>query len=416
LREGLAHVRRAGYHPDVDPPQTTPLSGDLITPPENEFEDLDDAVEWGLGSAAVPDLSLHEGLESSVEAALAIDDFTVLADIPGDEPEPSFSRFPEIADPSDDSIADFLRSAQQVALLDEATEGVLGERIEVGVLAAERLDSISEDGLRSRASRELRWLVRDGERARELMIRSNLRLVVHMARRIAPSAMSLADRVQEGNIGLIRAVEKFDHQLGFRFSTYATWWVRQAIFRAVANQSRVIRLPVHIWDILAKLRQIERRMERGQEEPGPAKVAEELDVSVERYAQLLALRAEPISLEDLVSRSEHLANISALIEEDLPLEPLRFNADLRDPRSPEIDDDISAEMLAHRLDAVLNSLSEREALVIRMRFGLYDGDRWTLEQIGGSFGVTRERARQIEGKAMEKLRHPSRRLGLSDFR
>ena len=297
-----------------------------------------------------------------------------------------------------DPVKDYLKQIGKVALLNAAEEVELAMRIEAGLFAAEKL--ATEKGLPKKLERELKWVARDGQRAKSHLLGANLRLVVSLAKRYTGRGMQFLDLIQEGNLGLIRAVEKFDYTKGFKFSTYATWWIRQAITRAMADQARTIRIPVHMVEVINKLARVQRQMlqDLGRE-PTPEELSRELDMTPEKVVEVQKYGREPISLHTPLGEDGD-SEFGDLIEDTEAVVPA---------------DAVGFTMLQQQLEQLLDSLSEREAGVIRMRFGLGDGMPKTLDQIGDTFGVTRERIRQIESKTMAKLRHPSRSQQLRDY-
>ncbi|MGW9021941.1 RNA polymerase sigma factor [Leucobacter chromiiresistens] len=297
-----------------------------------------------------------------------------------------------------DPVKDYLKQIGKVALLNAAEEVELAMRIEAGLFAEEKLST--EKGLPKKLERELKWVARDGQRAKSHLLGANLRLVVSLAKRYTGRGMQFLDLIQEGNLGLIRAVEKFDYTKGFKFSTYATWWIRQAITRAMADQARTIRIPVHMVEVINKLARVQRQMlqDLGRE-PTPEELSRELDMTPEKVVEVQKYGREPISLHTPLGEDGD-SEFGDLIEDTEAVVPA---------------DAVGFTMLQQQLEQLLDSLSEREAGVIRMRFGLGDGMPKTLDQIGDTFGVTRERIRQIESKTMAKLRHPSRSQQLRDY-
>jgi RNA polymerase primary sigma factor len=297
-----------------------------------------------------------------------------------------------------DPVKDYLKQIGKVALLNAAEEVELAMRIEAGLFAEERL--ATEKNLPKKLQRELKWVARDGQRAKSHLLGANLRLVVSLAKRYTGRGMQFLDLIQEGNLGLIRAVEKFDYTKGFKFSTYATWWIRQAITRAMADQARTIRIPVHMVEVINKLARVQRQMlqDLGRE-PTPEELSRELDMTPEKVVEVQKYGREPISLHTPLGEDGD-SEFGDLIEDTEAVVPA---------------DAVGFTMLQQQLEQLLDSLSEREAGVIRMRFGLGDGMPKTLDQIGDTFGVTRERIRQIESKTMAKLRHPSRSQQLRDY-
>jgi RNA polymerase primary sigma factor len=299
-----------------------------------------------------------------------------------------------------DPVKDYLKQIGKVALLNAAEEVELAMRIEAGLFAEDKLSVMTPAELKSQLGRELTWVAKDGQRAKSHLLGANLRLVVSLAKRYTGRGMQFLDLIQEGNLGLIRAVEKFDYTKGFKFSTYATWWIRQAITRAMADQARTIRIPVHMVEVINKLARVQRQMlqDLGRE-PTPEELSRELDMTPEKVIEVQKYGREPISLHTPLGEDGD-SEFGDLIEDTEAVVPA---------------DAVGFTMLQKQLESLLDSLSEREAGVIRMRFGLGDGMPKTLDQIGDTFGVTRERIRQIESKTMAKLRHPSRSQSLRDY-
>ncbi|MFT4123956.1 MAG: RNA polymerase sigma factor [Microbacteriaceae bacterium] len=299
-----------------------------------------------------------------------------------------------------DPVKDYLKQIGKVALLNAEQEVELAMRIEAGLFAEEKLSKMTDQEKRSQLGRELQWVAKDGARAKSHLLGANLRLVVSLAKRYTGRGMQFLDLIQEGNLGLIRAVEKFDYTKGFKFSTYATWWIRQAITRAMADQARTIRIPVHMVEVINKLARVQRQMlqDLGRE-PTPEELSRELDMTPEKVIEVQKYGREPISLHTPLGEDGD-SEFGDLIEDTEAVVPA---------------DAVGFTMLQKQLESLLDSLSEREAGVIRMRFGLGDGMPKTLDQIGDTFGVTRERIRQIESKTMAKLRHPSRSQSLRDY-
>jgi len=298
-----------------------------------------------------------------------------------------------------DPVKDYLKQIGKVALLNAEQEVELAKRIEAGLFAEERLAAIGDD-LEPKARRELQWIAQDGRRAKNHLLEANLRLVVSLAKRYTGRGMLFLDLIQEGNLGLIRAVEKFDYTKGYKFSTYATWWIRQAITRAMADQARTIRIPVHMVEVINKLARVQRQMlqDLGRE-PTPEELAKELDMTPEKVVEVQKYGREPISLHTPLGEDGD-SEFGDLIEDSEAVVPA---------------DAVSFTLLQEQLHQVLDTLSEREAGVVSMRFGLTDGQPKTLDEIGKVYGVTRERIRQIESKTMSKLRHPSRSQVLRDY-
>ncbi|MFE7629833.1 RNA polymerase sigma factor [Kocuria sp. NPDC057446] len=298
-----------------------------------------------------------------------------------------------------DPVKDYLKQIGKVALLNAEQEVDLALRIEAGLYAEHKLAE-GKDSLDAQTRKELRWVIHDGKRAKNHLLEANLRLVVSLAKRYTGRGMLFLDLIQEGNLGLIRAVEKFDYTKGFKFSTYATWWIRQAITRAMADQARTIRIPVHMVEVINKLARVQRQMlqDLGRE-PTPEELANELDMTPEKVVEVQKYGREPISLHTPLGEDGD-SEFGDLIEDSEAVVPA---------------DAVSFTLLQEQLHSVLDTLSEREAGVVAMRFGLTDGQPKTLDEIGKVYGVTRERIRQIESKTMSKLRHPSRSQVLRDY-
>ena len=318
----------------------------------------------------------------------------VLSDVDDtDEPIQQVTQAGATADP----VKDYLKQIGKVPLLNAEQEVELAKRIEAGLFAEEKLaEGIKDSDLRA----DLEWIAEDGRRAKNHLLEANLRLVVSLAKRYTGRGMLFLDLIQEGNLGLIRAVEKFDYTKGYKFSTYATWWIRQAITRAMADQARTIRIPVHMVEVINKLARVQRQMlqDLGRE-PTPEELAKELDMTPEKVVEVQKYGREPISLHTPLGEDGD-SEFGDLIEDSEAIVP---------------SDAVSFTLLQEQLESVLDTLSEREAGVVRMRFGLTDGQPKTLDEIGKVYGVTRERIRQIESKTMSKLRHPSRSQVLRDY-
>ncbi|WP_462417319.1 RNA polymerase sigma factor [Kytococcus sp. Marseille-QA3725] len=297
-----------------------------------------------------------------------------------------------------DAVKDYLKQIGKVALLNAEQEVDLAKRIEAGLFAEQKLNS--DEKIDAKLKRELWWIASDGKNAKNHLLEANLRLVVSLAKRYTGRGMLFLDLIQEGNLGLIRAVEKFDYTKGYKFSTYATWWIRQAITRAMADQARTIRIPVHMVEVINKLARVQRQMlqDLGRE-PTPEELAKELDMTPEKVVEVQKYGREPISLHTPLGEDGD-SEFGDLIEDSEAVVP---------------SDAVSFTLLQEQLHSVLDTLSEREAGVVSMRFGLADGQPKTLDEIGRVYGVTRERIRQIESKTMSKLRHPSRSQVLRDY-
>jgi RNA polymerase primary sigma factor len=320
--------------------------------------------------------------------------FTLKASEEDDAPAQTVMTAGATADP----VKDYLKQIGRVALLNAELEVELATRVEAGLFAEAKIKD--EKKIEKKLKRELEWLVEDGKRAKNHLLEANLRLVVSLAKRYTGRGMLFLDLIQEGNLGLIRAVEKFDYTKGYKFSTYATWWIRQAITRAMADQARTIRIPVHMVEVINKLARVQRQMlqDLGRE-PTPEELAKELDMTPEKVVEVQKYGREPISLHTPLGE-EGDSEFGDLIEDSEAVVPA---------------DAVSFTLLQEQLHSVLDTLSEREAGVVAMRFGLTDGQPKTLDEIGKVYGVTRERIRQIESKTMSKLRHPSRSQVLRDY-
>ena len=303
---------------------------------------------------------------------------------------------------SADSVRAYLKQIGKVALLNAEEEVELAKRIEAGLYATQLMGEIADKGEKLPAAqrRDMAWICRDGDRAKNHLLEANLRLVVSLAKRYTGRGMAFLDLIQEGNLGLIRAVEKFDYTKGYKFSTYATWWIRQAITRAMADQARTIRIPVHMVEVINKLGRIQRELlqDLGRE-PTPEELAKEMDITPEKVLEIQQYAREPISLDQTIG-DEGDSQLGDFIEDSEAVVAV---------------DAVSFTLLQDQLQSVLETLSEREAGVVRLRFGLTDGQPRTLDEIGQVYGVTRERIRQIESKTMSKLRHPSRSQVLRDY-
>ncbi|MFF4990363.1 RNA polymerase sigma factor [Streptosporangium saharense] len=323
------------------------------------------------------------------------DEVLILSDDDDDAPVPQVAAAGATADP----VKDYLKQIGKVPLLNAEQEVELAKRIEAGLFAEEQLGTDGER-LPVDVRAELEWIAEDGRRAKNHLLEANLRLVVSLAKRYTGRGMLFLDLIQEGNLGLIRAVEKFDYTKGYKFSTYATWWIRQAITRAMADQARTIRIPVHMVEVINKLARVQRQMlqDLGRE-PTPEELARELDMTPEKVVEVQKYGREPISLHTPLGE-EGDSEFGDLIEDSEAIVPA---------------DAVSFTLLQEQLHSVLDTLSEREAGVVSMRFGLTDGQPKTLDEIGKVYGVTRERIRQIESKTMSKLRHPSRSQVLRDY-
>jgi len=347
--------------------------------------------------AAVSDDESPEASEGAGAAEAKAEDEAsfVISDVDDtDEPVQTVTVAGATADP----VKDYLKQIGKVPLLNAEMEVELAKRIEAGLFAEEMLNETKKLDKKTRL--DLDWIAVDGRRAKNHLLEANLRLVVSLAKRYTGRGMLFLDLIQEGNLGLIRAVEKFDYTKGYKFSTYATWWIRQAITRAMADQARTIRIPVHMVEVINKLARVQRQMlqDLGRE-PTPEELARELDMTPEKVVEVQKYGREPISLHTPLGE-EGDSEFGDLIEDSEAIVP---------------SDAVSFTLLQEQLESVLDTLSDREAGVVRMRFGLTDGQPKTLDEIGKVYGVTRERIRQIESKTMSKLRHPSRSQVLRDY-
>ena len=372
--------------------------GDL---PEDELEDDDDVLE------SVEDIvaDVAEAVDiTAVEIELPAEEVEEVV-VPGGgfvlkntEEDDIPAQTTTITGATADPVKDYLKQIGKVALLNAELEVELAKRIEAGLFAEEKLAGKRQ--LSKDLERDLRWVVKDGQKAKSHLLEANLRLVVSLAKRYTGRGMQFLDLIQEGNLGLIRAVEKFDYTKGYKFSTYATWWIRQAITRAMADQARTIRIPVHMVEVINKLARVQRQLlqDLGRE-PTPEELARELDMTPEKVVEVQKYGREPISLSTPLGEDGD-SEFGDLIEDTEAVVPA---------------DAVGFTMLQRELERILGSLHPREAGVIKSRFGLGDGVQKTLDQIGEEFGVTRERIRQIESKTMSKLRHPSRSQMLRDY-
>jgi RNA polymerase primary sigma factor len=317
----------------------------------------------------------------------------------GDDDEDLPATLVAVAGASADPVKDYLRQIGKVPLLNAGQEVELARQIEAGLFAEQKL-AAGRGVLRPRQSRDLERVADDGRTAKNHLVEANLRLVVSQARRYTGRGMLFLDLIQEGNLGLIRGVEKFDYTKGYKFSTYATWWIRQAITRAMADQARTIRLPAHVVEVINKLARAQRQMlqDLGRE-PTPEELAAELDMTPEKVVEVQRYGREPVSLHTPLGQDGD-SELGDVIEDSEAIQP---------------GEAVSFTLLQEQLHSVLDTLSEREAGVVSMRFGLTDGQPKTLDEIGKVYGVTRERIRQIESKTMSKLRHPSRSQLLRDY-
>ncbi|WP_460936935.1 RNA polymerase sigma factor [Phycicoccus ginsengisoli] len=363
--------------------------GDGVPEEELEDEEPTEVVEAELEDVEVEEVDAEEKSEEEEKTGFVLRD-----DDEEDAPVQQVVTAGATADP----VKDYLKQIGKVALLNAEQEVELAKRIEAGLFAEEKLNS--GDKIDMKLKRELWWIAQDGKKAKNHLLEANLRLVVSLAKRYTGRGMLFLDLIQEGNLGLIRAVEKFDYTKGYKFSTYATWWIRQAITRAMADQARTIRIPVHMVEVINKLARVQRQMlqDLGRE-PTPEELAKELDMTPEKVVEVQKYGREPISLHTPLGEDGD-SEFGDLIEDSEAVVPA---------------DAVSFTLLQEQLHSVLDTLSEREAGVVSMRFGLTDGQPKTLDEIGKVYGVTRERIRQIESKTMSKLRHPSRSQVLRDY-
>ena len=394
--------RSAAAKPPVQPPGkvSPPRKG---APPAAATKASGAGVADGKAAAAPPGKVL-EDIDDTVFEKDLVEDPTLKADEragfvlseadEADEPEQQVMVAGATADP----VKDYLKQIGKVPLLNAEQEVELAKRIEAGLFSEEKL--ASGQRMSAKLTDESQWISEDGRRAKNHLLEANLRLVVSLAKRYTGRGMLFLDLIQEGNLGLIRAVEKFDYTKGYKFSTYATWWIRQAITRAMADQARTIRIPVHMVEVINKLARVQRQMlqDLGRE-PTPEELARELDMTPEKVVEVQKYGREPISLHTPLGEDGD-SEFGDLIEDSEAIVPA---------------DAVSFTLLQEQLHAVLDTLSEREAGVVSMRFGLTDGQPKTLDEIGKVYGVTRERIRQIESKTMSKLRHPSRSQVLRDY-
>ncbi|NQX27543.1 RNA polymerase sigma factor [Microbacteriaceae bacterium VKM Ac-2854] len=370
---------------------------DAVEPDEADVEEVADDDTETATDEVKDDSAEEETVKAVAKPEEPLPTGAMVLSFGGDDDEvPVYST--AITGATADPVKDYLKQIGKVALLNAAEEVELAMRIEAGLFAEDKLAN-SRD-LSPELIRELKWVAKDGQRAKSHLLGANLRLVVSLAKRYTGRGMQFLDLIQEGNLGLIRAVEKFDYTKGFKFSTYATWWIRQAITRAMADQARTIRIPVHMVEVINKLARVQRQMlqDLGRE-PTPEELSRELDMTPEKVIEVQKYGREPISLHTPLGEDGD-SEFGDLIEDTEAVVPA---------------DAVGFTMLQKQLESLLDSLSEREAGVIRMRFGLGDGMPKTLDQIGDTFGVTRERIRQIESKTMAKLRHPSRSQSLRDY-
>jgi RNA polymerase primary sigma factor len=378
--------------PDVDLPDADLTEGD---PSEADLTD-DVLTEDADGSESAADTAGPEAVADGEVTVTVVGDDEIF--VFGDDDDDLPAAQVAVAGATADPVKDYLKQIGKVPLLNAEQEVELAKRIEAGLFAEEKLAEGMD--LTGDQRIDLEWIAEDGRRAKNHLLEANLRLVVSLAKRYTGRGMLFLDLIQEGNLGLIRAVEKFDYTKGYKFSTYATWWIRQAITRAMADQARTIRIPVHMVEVINKLARVQRQMlqDLGRE-PTPEELAVELDMTPEKVVEVQKYGREPISLHTPLGEDGD-SEFGDLIEDSEAIQP---------------GEAVSFTLLQEQLHSVLDTLSEREAGVVSMRFGLTDGQPKTLDEIGKVYGVTRERIRQIESKTMSKLRHPSRSQVLRDY-
>jgi RNA polymerase primary sigma factor len=378
---------------DLDEADLNDLGDDVES---TDLEAGDDDADAEGGAETAPEAEAEEAPAPAAEKKPTSEDESfVIGDDDEDAPAQQIAAAGATADP----VKDYLKQIGKVPLLNAEQEVELAKRIEAGLFAEEKL-ALERTALEFQVLDDLEWIAEDGRRAKNHLLEANLRLVVSLAKRYTGRGMLFLDLIQEGNLGLIRAVEKFDYTKGYKFSTYATWWIRQAITRAMADQARTIRIPVHMVEVINKLARVQRQMlqDLGRE-PTPEELAKELDMTPEKVVEVQKYGREPISLHTPLGEDGD-SEFGDLIEDSEAIVPA---------------DAVSFTLLQEQLHSVLDTLSEREAGVVSMRFGLTDGQPKTLDEIGKVYGVTRERIRQIESKTMSKLRHPSRSQVLRDY-
>ena len=395
------------------PGSTLSAVEDVLVLPDAVDTTVERLRAQGVGSGLIPAQAVaSEATAAGLEPESVDDIVRRLAEagveVVADEPTPEELEAEELdeqpalddvgAAASTDLVRVYLREIGRVPLLSAADEVDLAKRVEAGVFASERLETVGDASTELR--RELLAVVADGDRAKGRLIESNLRLVVSIAKRYAGRGLPFLDLIQEGNLGLIRAVEKFDYARGFKFSTYASWWIRQAVSRAVADQARTIRIPVHMVETVNRIVRSQRSLVQTLgRDPTPEEIAALVDLPVERVIEIRRLAMEPVSLHSPVGEEDG-SELGDLIEDSESLSPAEL---------------VTAGLLATHVEDVLNHLGEREREVVRMRYGLTDGEPRTLEEVGRAFGVTRERVRQIEAKSLAKLRHPHLSAQLRDY-
>jgi len=405
-------------------PAVAAVPAEIGEPTPEELEDVLDsaALEADLVDPAADPAVLDPAVMAAADPALAVAAGTPAAPVEDDEDDEDEDEDGAPKAKSDDDEDDekplaaegevgistdlvraYLKEIGKVPLLTAELEVELAQRIEAGLFAAEKIrqaDAGEAPKLSAALRRDLEWLVLDGGKAKRHLLEANLRLVVSIAKRYLGRGMLFLDLIQEGNLGLIRAVEKFDYTKGYKFSTYATWWIRQAITRAMADQARTIRIPVHMVEQINKLTRVQREMlqELGRE-PTPEELAKELDMTPEKVVEIQGYAREPVSLETTIGDDQDSSLGDFIEDADAPI-------------AAEV---VSYGLMQEQLGEVLRTLTDREAAVVKMRFGLVDGQPRTLDEIGREFGLTRERIRQIESKTLSKLRHPSRSQKLRDY-
>ena len=369
---------------------------DLVTKGKEAGFLTSDDIGAALAAAELPPESMDAVLRLIADEGIEILD-TSDEDLE-DEPAAKVEEDAGVRAATSDPVRMYLKEIGRVPLLTAAEEVDLAKRVEAGLFASEKLTMSAS--LSGSLHRDLELIERDGQLAKKRLIEANLRLVVSIAKRYVGRGMLFLDLIQEGNLGLIRAVEKFDYTKGYKFSTYATWWIRQAITRAIADQARTIRIPVHMVETINKLVRIQRQLlqDLGRE-PTPEEIGKEMELPPERVREIQKLSQEPVSLETPIGEEDD-SNLGDFIEDSDAVVSI---------------DAASFILLQEQLDSILHTLSEREKKVIQLRFGLTDGHPRTLEEVGKEFGVTRERIRQIESKTLSKLRHPSRSQKLRDY-
>jgi RNA polymerase primary sigma factor len=404
-----ADIQAALAEGDLDEPDLADVAAAVEDLAGDELSDDADGVDAleGPGPLAAPELDTEADAEAEGPEAPGARVVNITPDggedeeilVFGDDDDDLPAAQVAVAGATADPVKDYLKQIGKVPLLNAEQEVELAKRIEAGLFAEEKL---AEGGrsLNTDQRIDLEWIAEDGTRAKNHLLEANLRLVVSLAKRYTGRGMLFLDLIQEGNLGLIRAVEKFDYTKGYKFSTYATWWIRQAITRAMADQARTIRIPVHMVEVINKLARVQRQMlqDLGRE-PTPEELAIELDMTPEKVIEVQKYGREPISLHTPLGEDGD-SEFGDLIEDSEAIQP---------------GEAVSFTLLQEQLHSVLDTLSEREAGVVSMRFGLTDGQPKTLDEIGKVYGVTRERIRQIESKTMSKLRHPSRSQVLRDY-